>query len=103
MELIYTPSQIALACWHLVSPQLAEQWARAKFEPDVIEILPAIAQMITDEGKPPDVERVREIDKRLRICKNPEKVVGTKAYVHFYKQNACNSSSANLNTILLFL
>ena len=79
VELIYTPSQIALACWHLVSPGLAEQWARAKFEPDVISILPEIAQMILGDGKPPDVERVREIDKRLRICKNPEKVPGTKA------------------------
>lgn len=78
VELIYTPSQIALACWRLVSPGLAEQWARAKFEPDVISILPEIGQMILEEGKPPDVGRVREIDKRLRICKNPEKVPGTK-------------------------
>jgi len=24
---------------------------------------------------------VREVDRRLRICKNPEKVVGSKAYL----------------------
>lgn len=64
-----------------MSPTLAEQWARAKFEPDVIGILPQIGKMIVDQGKPPNVESVREIDKRLRICKNPEKVEGTKAYV----------------------
>lgn len=45
----------------------------------MISILPRIAEMIVNEGKTPDVERVREIDKRLRICKNPEKVEGTKA------------------------
>lgn len=27
------------------------------------------------------MEAVREVDRRLRICKNPEKVVGSKAYL----------------------
>ena len=78
-ELIYTPSQIALACFHIAAPALAEQWATAKGESDVIALLPTISDLILQEGKQPDLERVREIDKRLRICKNPEKVVGTKA------------------------
>jgi len=80
-ELIYTPSQIALACFHIAAPVLAEQWAKAKGESDVISLLPAISDMIVQEGKPPDLERVREIDKRLKICKNPERVMGTKAYL----------------------
>jgi len=37
--------------------------------------------MITQFGHPPDVESVRTVDRRLKLCKNPEKVVGTKAYL----------------------
>ena len=37
--------------------------------------------MIIHLGHPPDVEAVREVDRRLRLCKNPEKVVGSKAYL----------------------
>lgn len=85
VELLYSPSQIALACWHLVSPEFAEEWAKAKFEEDVLKeefgILEGVKSIIAAEGTVPDVETVREIDRRLRICKNPEKVVGTKAYV----------------------
>ena len=36
--------------------------------------------MIQSDGTPPNVEAVREVDRRLRICKNPEKVVGSDAY-----------------------
>jgi len=32
-------------------------------------------------GHPPDVEAVRQVDRRLKLCKNPEKVVGSKAYL----------------------
>jgi cyclin H len=68
-----------------VSPEFAEEWAKAKFEEDVLKeefgILEGVKSIIAAEGTVPDVETVREIDRRLRICKNPEKVVGTKAYV----------------------
>jgi cyclin H len=37
--------------------------------------------MITQDGDIPSVDVVREIDRRLKICKNPEKVVGSKAYL----------------------
>lgn len=37
--------------------------------------------MIAHSGRPPDVESVREVDRRLKLCKNPEKVVGSKAYL----------------------
>ena len=36
--------------------------------------------MITTDGTMPDVEAVREVDRRLKLCKNPEKVVGSNAY-----------------------
>jgi len=37
--------------------------------------------LITQSGHPPDVESVRTVDRRLKLCKNPEKVVGSKAYL----------------------
>jgi len=95
-ELLYTPSQIALACLSLASPSLASAWVRSQFSsppsppspptpnssPDcvVLDILGPIKDMITAHGLLPDVEAVREVDRRLRLCKNPEKVVGSGAY-----------------------
>jgi len=96
-EFIYTPSQIALACISLVAPDLANQWLESKENTPIPESrtdipprpsstaisasLEAIRNMITNSGKVPHVEAVREVDKRLKLCKNPEKVVGTKAYL----------------------
>ncbi|EIN13489.1 cyclin-like protein [Punctularia strigosozonata HHB-11173 SS5] len=81
-ELIYTPSQIALACLHLVAPETAAQWARSKGSEAVLGILGAIGQMIRRDGTVPQTDNtMREIDRRLKICKNPEKVVGSKAYI----------------------
>ncbi|TCD66372.1 hypothetical protein EIP91_001421 [Steccherinum ochraceum] len=93
-ELIYTPSQIALACFSLASPSLASAWSRSQFssappsppspapspESALLEILEPIKSMILNHGVLPDVEAVREVDRRLRLCKNPEKVVGSSAY-----------------------
>lgn len=91
VELIYTPSQIALACFDLASPALARAWARSKMSSpeasppsteadEILAILEPIKATITAQGQLPDVEAVREVDKRLKLCKNPEKVVGSNAY-----------------------
>ncbi|KAG8856956.1 hypothetical protein FRB96_006219 [Tulasnella sp. 330] len=86
-ELIYTPSQIALSCFHATSRTLAEQWIDAKSLSNggqngaLIRILEDIQQMIETESTPPDVELVRGIDKRLKHCTNPEKVKGSSAYL----------------------
>ena len=84
-EFIYTPSQIALACFSLASPTMASAWARAKFpstsHPLVLDVLGPIVEIILRDGSPPDVEAVREVDRRLRLCKNPEKIPGTNAYI----------------------
>jgi len=45
------------------------------------EAIEDIKRLITSQGHTPDVESVREVDRRLRICKNPEKVIGSKAYL----------------------
>ncbi|KAJ3836878.1 cyclin-like protein [Lentinula raphanica] len=96
-EFIYTPSQIALACMHLAAPELAQKWLESKTNMPIPEnqtdipprpsaaalatSIEAIKSIITETGKVPNVEAVREVDLRLRTCKNPEKVVGTKAYL----------------------
>ncbi|KAJ3554699.1 hypothetical protein NM688_g2974 [Phlebia brevispora] len=94
-EFIYTPSQIALACLSLAAPQIATAWATFKqdfaqsspsstpsAQPDsgLAAVLEFIKTMILTNGSPPNVEAVREVDRRLKICKNPEKVVGSNAY-----------------------
>lgn len=40
-----------------------------------------IIALIRTDGVGPNVDSVREVDKRLRLCKNPQKLVGSKAYV----------------------
>ncbi|KAG6868088.1 hypothetical protein C0993_007667 [Termitomyces sp. T159_Od127] len=90
-ELIYTPSQIALAAFALAAPDLAIQWANSKLRTD--PTVPAVSidtlfhqidllkSLIASVGHPPDVEAVREVDRRLKLCKNPEKIVGSTAYL----------------------
>ena len=43
-------------------------------------MLEPIKAIILRDGSPPNVEAVREVDRRLRLCKNPEKIVGSNAY-----------------------
>ena len=88
-EFIYTPSQIALASLALASPLLAQRWADSKTSAgsaqplsEIMEpTIGAIKYNIAQTGHPPDVEAVREVDRRLKLCKNPEKVPGSKAYL----------------------
>ncbi|KAI0307791.1 cyclin-like protein [Multifurca ochricompacta] len=81
VELIYPPSQIALACLSLSHPEIAASWARSKHADTALEAIESIKRTITRDGDIPSVDVVREIDRRLKICKNPEKVVGSKAYL----------------------
>ncbi|KAI9460891.1 cyclin-like protein [Lactarius psammicola] len=81
VELIYPPSQIALACLSLAHPEIAASWARSKNADTTLEAVESIKRAITRDGDVPSVDVVREIDRRLKICKNPEKVVGSKAYL----------------------
>ena len=48
---------------------------------DPLSLIEKIKLLITLHGHPPDVEAVREVDRRLKLCKNPEKVVGSQAYL----------------------
>ncbi|KAF7969233.1 hypothetical protein HWV62_27953 [Athelia sp. TMB] len=83
-ELIYTPSQIALACLSLAAPSFAALWAASKqtVPPAPLESsLEAIKVLVTQLGSSPAVDSVRTVDRRLKLCKNPEKVVGSKAWL----------------------
>jgi cyclin H len=125
-EFLYTPSQIALACWHLASPSLVESflnWKYSSFIPPAalgaaggsVEGTPALSDVVAESGEGQgdekagriaekvvygmkkerllqilgdiegmikgvgevELKRVKEVDKRLKGCTNPEKVPGT--------------------------
>ena len=59
-ELVYTPSQIALAAFSMASADLAASWAQSKSAEGILSVVKDIEEMITREGSGPDVERVRE-------------------------------------------
>lgn len=91
-ELIYSPSQIALAAFSLAAPEIALEWSASKISSDfpppsllstqsLAGITERIQLLITSVGHPPNVDSVREVDRRLKLCKNPEKVVGSQAYL----------------------
>ncbi|KAF7320252.1 CYCLIN domain-containing protein [Mycena kentingensis (nom. inval.)] len=84
-ELVYTPSQIALAALSMEDPDLASEWARSKLSSDALTQLQAtlavIRTLIEAAARPVDLEAVRAVDLRLKLCKNPEKVPGSKAYL----------------------
>lgn len=80
-ELVYTPSQIALACVAIVSPNLAGEWAQSKGCEAILGVIEMVKTIVLEESSPPDVDMVREVDRRLKLCKNPEKVAGSNAYL----------------------
>lgn len=80
-ELIYTPSQIAVACVYLADAQMAETYLSSKGSGNVLTTIQEIANLVQQEGQGVDVGLVKEIDRRLKLCKNPERVPGTKLYV----------------------
>lgn len=83
---MYTPSQIALASLSMASPDLASEWVASKFpadSPSLPGLLSTLAsiRVLIESSAVPNVEAVRAVDLRLKLCKNPEKVVGSKAYL----------------------
>ncbi|KAL4064958.1 cyclin-like protein [Scleroderma yunnanense] len=90
-ELIYTPSQIAIASLSLASPLLSNKWMDSKLPSDAAAAESyrqtlersnsTIGEMILRDAQPPNVEAAREVDRCLKLCKNPQRVVGSKAYL----------------------
>lgn len=88
LEFVYAPSQIALACFQLANPQTVSVWLGAKqpikdaeerrAEEVEREQLVRVLEMVGDvvrmaQETPVDREKVKEVDKRLRWARNPEK------------------------------
>lgn len=94
-EFIYTPSQIALACFRLANPELVDRFLDWRYDtadaeevevhgpPYGIErtrlgqILLDVGEMIKEGTVELDLKVIKGIDKRLKSCTNPEKVPGT--------------------------
>ncbi|KAG8742917.1 hypothetical protein FRC12_015197 [Ceratobasidium sp. 428] len=79
-ELIYTPSQIAIACVYLADSRMAETYLGSQGSGNMLNTVQEAAGMIERDGKGADVALVKDIDRRLKLCKNPERVPGTKLY-----------------------
>lgn len=78
-EFIYSPAQIAAACISLASPQVANTWMRSKGTDG--SFIPRLCAVIEQGSELPGVDMIKEVDRRLKLCKNPEKVVGSSAYL----------------------
>jgi len=83
-EFVYTPSQIAIAAFSMVAPDLARRWFESKHSQEhnvCWAVIEDVRSMIGTQGKPPNIESVRVVDRRLKLCINPEKVPGSKAFL----------------------
>lgn len=90
-ELIYIPSQIALAALCLAAPDLSQQWLSSKVSDNGTDgrlalsamqnVIGQIQHLIESKSAVPGIDVVRVIDRRLKTCKNPEKVIGSKLYL----------------------
>jgi len=83
-----------MACWHLSSPDLVGSYLDWKYGYDepmeedngespfgstrdrTLEIIKEVAEIIEVAGEM-DMKKVKEVDKRLKGCTNPEKVPGS--------------------------
>lgn len=105
-EFIYTPSQIALGAFYLADRSITERWLGKKSllamesklhkkerhtSPDKDDaslsaeeishyLVPALLALIEKAKSSVDVEHVREVDRRLKYCKNPEKDPSSELY-----------------------
>ena len=97
-EFLYTPSQIGLACWRFAAAPSVAEFLNWRYEtmPDAYGIERPLLEGILDEiqgeiasvrdvdgdvGKGVDMAAIKGVDKRLRMCTNPEKTPGTALYV----------------------
>lgn len=93
LEFTHSPSQISLAAWYLADQDLVMKYLEGKYgdsermddaeEPfgtpkdRIEEILEQLADIVKAAQGDLDLKKVKEVDKRLKGCTNPEKVPGT--------------------------
>lgn len=95
-EFLFAPSQVALACWRLaarelVDAYLVEQYAEAEAtgaptpygapREDLLRIISDVEDIVRAGTGDLDLKKVKEVDKRLKACTNPEKIPGTALYI----------------------
>ncbi|WOO80987.1 Cyclin CCL1 [Vanrija pseudolonga] len=97
-EFIYTPSQVALACFRLANAELVDSFLEFRYAAasategaglpyglpldDLLRLTKEIEGVIRDAGQGEfDMKTIKEIDKRLKSCTNPEKIPGTALYI----------------------
>lgn len=96
-ELLFTPAQIGMACLRMANRQLVDSFLSWRYElsmqddaeepatavygverEKLLTVLDEVEECIKTAGDGAiDLKAVKQIDKRLRLCQNPEKVPGT--------------------------
>ncbi|KAK8853355.1 hypothetical protein IAR55_004059 [Kwoniella newhampshirensis] len=109
-EFIYTPSQISLACIRLANQSLIDSFLNERYaslskndedglpygieRAGLVGILEKIERMIGDGGEEMGLKKVKEVDKRLKQCTNPEKIPGTALYMKWKQEKEVSEAAA---------
>lgn len=92
-EFLYSPAQIALAAWRLANKELVDNFLEFKYQAAEAEegaalpfgaplaelriVLAEVEAVVAASTAKFDIKKIKEVDKRLKGCTNPEKVPGT--------------------------
>jgi cyclin H len=89
-EFLFSPAQIALACWRVADRELTDAFLNAKYDAagegkvpfgigrdELLRVSGEVEAMVRTGEAQHDLKKVKEVDKRLKGCANPEKVPGT--------------------------
>jgi cyclin H len=109
LEFTHSPSQISLAAWYLASGELVVSYIDWKYTSDngdepmteedgrempfgsakdrLMGIIKEVADIIKSAEGEMDIKKVKEVDKRLKGCTNPEKVPGSALSVNYIRGN----------------
>ncbi|KAL1410893.1 hypothetical protein Q8F55_001836 [Vanrija albida] len=97
-EFVYAPSQVALACFRIANAELVDGFLEFRYAAaqatdgaglpygtsleDLLRLTKEIEAVIRDAGSGAfDIKKIKEIDKRLKSCANPEKTPGSALYI----------------------
>jgi cyclin H len=91
-EFLYAPAQIALACWRVANRELVDRFLEDKYTAasdadslpygapldELRRVIEEVEEVVRDDsGANPELKKIKEVDKRLKACSNPEKIPGT--------------------------
>lgn len=92
-EFLFAPAQIALACWRLANRELVDNFLEFKYQAAEAEegaglpygtelgelrrLLGEVEEVVRGANAKFELKKIKEVDKRLKSCTNPEKVPGT--------------------------